>query len=156
VVVAVPDAPRDDDLLFAELKEAMRAAEEVPAHFVTAAKSVFAWRTIDAELAELSYDSLDDEQTRLATRAEDAAVRALTFVAGRLTIELEVTAASVLGQVVPAQPGRLLLQIAGGQPVISAIDEIGCFSVEPVPAGPFRLHCRTADGAEVRTGWITL
>lgn len=157
----MPDAERDvrsdDERLFAELKEAVRAADEVPGHFVHAAKAAFAWRTIDAELARLSYDSLDDEQTRMATRADDAAaVRALTFMADRLTIELEITADSVLGQVVPAQPGHLLLQIGTGRQLTSPIDEIGCFVVAPVPTGPFRLHCRTDDGAEVRTGWITL
>lgn len=150
------DLWNDDERLFAELTEAVRAAEDVPGHFVDAAKAVFAWRTVDAELARLSYDSLDDEQTRMATRADDAAVRALTFMADRLTIELEITTESVLGQVVPAQPGQLLLQAGSGQQVTSPIDEIGCFVVEPVPIGPFRLHCRTADGAEVRTGWITL
>ncbi len=152
----MPDVWSDDDQLLAELKEAVQAADDVPPHFIETAKAAFAWRTIDAELARLSYDSLDDEQTRLATRAEDATVRALTFVAGRLTIELEITAESVLGQVVPAQAGQLFLLIGTGQQVSSAIDEIGCFVVEPVPAGPFRLHCRTADGTEVRTGWITL
>jgi hypothetical protein len=151
-----PDLWSDDERLLAELTEALRAAEEVPGRFVDAAKTAFAWRTIDAELARLSYDSLDDEQTRMATRADDAAIRALTFTADRLTIELEITAESVLGQVVPAQPGELLVQIGTGRQLTSPIDEIGCFVVEPAPTGPFRLHCRTADGAEVRTGWITL
>jgi hypothetical protein len=36
------------------------------------------------------------------------------------------------------------------------VDEIGCFAVEPIPASPFRLRCRTADGTDVLTGWITL
>jgi len=35
------------------------------------------------------------------------------------------------------------------------VDEIGCFVVEPVPAGPFRLRFRLADGIDVMTGWIT-
>jgi hypothetical protein len=153
---AEPDLWSDDERLLAELTEAVRAADEVPGHFVDAAKAAFAWRTIDAELARLSYDSLDDEQTRMATRADEAAVRALTFMADRLTVELEITAESVLGQVVPAQPGQLLVQIGTGQQLTGSIDEIGCFVVEPVPTGPFRLHCRTAHGDEVRTGWITL
>jgi hypothetical protein len=151
-----PDLWSDDDRLLAELGEAVRAADDVPGRFVDAAKAAFAWRTIDAELARLSYDSLDDEQTRVVTRADDAAVRALTFMADRLTIELEITAESVLGQVVPAQPGQLFVQVGTDQQRTSPIDEVGCFVVEPVPTGPFRLHCRTADGAEVRTGWITL
>jgi hypothetical protein len=35
-------------------------------------------------------------------------------------------------------------------------DEIGCFSVRPIPAGPFRLRCQTAAGIDALTGWITL
>jgi hypothetical protein len=38
----------------------------------------------------------------------------------------------------------------------SPVDEIGCFSVAPIPASPFRLRCRTEDGTDVLTGWITL
>jgi hypothetical protein len=35
-------------------------------------------------------------------------------------------------------------------------DEIGCFSIEPIPAGQFRLRCRSAGGVEAITGWIAL
>jgi hypothetical protein len=35
-------------------------------------------------------------------------------------------------------------------------DDIGSFVIEPIPASPFRLRCRMADGADVLTGWITL
>ena len=146
----------DDDRLFAALKDAVQTAEEVPPEFVAAAKAAYAWRTIDAELAQLSYDSLDDEQSRLVTRTENATVRALTFVSNRLTIELEVTAESVLGQVVPAQPGRLFMHSATGRTTTIDIDEIGCFTIQPVPAGPFRLHSRTDDGTDVLTSWITI
>jgi hypothetical protein len=36
------------------------------------------------------------------------------------------------------------------------VDEIGCFSVDPIPESPFRLRCHTADGTDVLTGWITI
>jgi len=36
------------------------------------------------------------------------------------------------------------------------IDEAGGFSLGPLPASPFRLRCRTADGGDIVTGWITL
>jgi len=36
------------------------------------------------------------------------------------------------------------------------IDDIGCFTIEPVPASPVRLRCRIADGTDLLTGWITL
>jgi hypothetical protein len=36
------------------------------------------------------------------------------------------------------------------------VDEIGCFSVDPIPDSPFRLRCQAADGTDVLTGWITI
>ena len=35
-------------------------------------------------------------------------------------------------------------------------DQVGCFLIRPVPASPFRLRCRTADGSDILTGSITL
>jgi hypothetical protein len=37
-----------------------------------------------------------------------------------------------------------------------AVDGLGCFTVRPLPAGPFRLHCRTADGSGMLTGLIAI
>ena len=47
----------DDEQLLAALREAMRAREAVPAGFVETGKSAYAWHNIDAELAQLTYDS---------------------------------------------------------------------------------------------------
>ena len=89
-------------------------------------------------------------------RAEAAPVRALTFTSARLTIELEVSEDSLLGQVIPAQAG--LIEIQGREGTVATVqaDEVGCFLIRPVPAGPFRLRCRTADGSDILTGSITL
>jgi hypothetical protein len=73
-----------------------------------------------------------------------------------MTIELEVIGDSLLGQLVPAQAATIKIQTRAGAETAFPADEIGCFSIRPVPAGPFRLHCRTADGIDVRTGWIIL
>ena len=89
-------------------------------------------------------------------RTESASVRALTFTSARLTIELEVTEDAVLGQVVPAQVASVEVQPRTGEQVQLASDEIGCFSIDPIPGGPFRLHCHAAGGIDVLTGWITL
>ncbi len=85
--------------------------------------------------------------------AELAALRAFTLRATVLTIELEVSDGALLGQLVPAQPGRIEVRARGSSTVVVA-DEIGCFAIDPIPAGPFRLHCRLPAG-EVRTGWLT-
>jgi hypothetical protein len=146
----------DDDELLAVLRQAVRSREAVPTAFVDAAKGVFAWRNIDAELAELTYDSLRDAEDALSTRAEAASIRALTFTSEHVTIELEIVEDTLLGQVVPAQPAAITVQQDdGGRQRLDA-DEIGRFSVQPVPSGPFRLRCSTADGTEALTGWIML
>ena len=144
----------DDEQLLAALGEAMRARQAVPESFVDMGKSAYAWHNIDAELAQLTYDSSREPAAGL--RSETASIRALTFTSAHLSLELEVTDGSLLGQVIPPQAGTLETQTRAGVTVMTVIDEIGCFAVAPIPAGPFRLHCRTDDGADVLTGWITL
>ena len=152
----------DDDLLVA-LRQAVRERQAVPPELVEAARSAFAWRNFDAEPARLSYDSARDggraasmRAGPAAARAEPAAVRALTVTSAHLSIELEITEDSVLGQVVPAQPAMIRVQPREGAETALSADEIGCFSVQPIPSGPFRLRCRAGPDVDAITGWITL
>jgi hypothetical protein len=146
----------DDDDLVMELRRAVRSREAVPAGFVEAAKGAFAWRNIDAELAELTYDSLTSAEDAPSMRAETASIRALTFTSPRLTVELEVAGDSLLGQIVPGQPAVITAQPKSGASLVVDTDDIGRFLVQPMPAGLFRLRCRTATGIEILTDWITL
>jgi hypothetical protein len=146
----------DDEELFERLRHALRARQAVPVEFVETARNAFAWHNIDAELAQLTYDSARAGELAVPTRAEDARIRALTFTSARLSIELEVTADSVLGQVVPMQAATVEVQTGPGEAAQIATDEIGCFSIQPVPRGAFRLRCRAAGSVDVLTGWITL
>jgi hypothetical protein len=146
----------DDDRMLAELGEAVRAAAEVPARFIAAGKAAFAWRTVDAELAALRYDSALAGPVLAGTRAEDATLRALTFVASQLTVEVEVTAEALLGQVVPPAAGEVEIHGRNGPVGTVSIDEVGWFVVRPVPARMVRLHIHTADGRSALTQWVTL
>ena len=148
---------RDDEELLAALGEALRARETVPGWFVETGKNAYAWHNIDAELAQLTYDSDSDADrgAAAAVRSESASIRALTFTSARLSIELEVASDSLVGQIIPPRAGTLEVHTTTGV-TSSPVDEIGCFSVAPIPASPFRLRCRTEDGADVLTGWITL
>jgi len=150
------DAGLSDDELLAALRQAVAARQAVPAEFVAAAKTAFAWHNIDAELAQLTYDSIRDAGLALSTRTEAASIRALTFTSGHLTIELEVGAESLVGQIVPAQTALITIQPMSGAATDVHADEIGCFSIEPIPTGQFRLRCRSVAGVEAITGWITL
>ena len=62
----------DDEQLLAALGEAMRARREVPGWFVETGKNAYAWHNIDAELAQLTYDSLGDPLARPARLARPA------------------------------------------------------------------------------------
>jgi hypothetical protein len=151
----VTESLDDDEVLLAALRQAIRTRKAVPPDFVEAAKSAFAWRNIDAELAQLTYDSTESLAAAAATRAEPASIRALTFTSPRLTIELEVTEDSLLGQVVPAQAATIEVQTREGAQTAVPSNAIGCFSVRPIPRSPFRLRCQAGD-IDVLTGWITL
>ena len=144
----------DDDQLLAALGDAIRARQAVPDAFIEMGKGAYAWHHIDAELAQLTYDS-ETAQTA-AVRSEMASVRAFRFTSAHLSMDLEVTEDCLLGQVIPTQAGTLEAQTGAGTSTETTVDEIGCFAVEPIPASPFRLRFRAADGLDVLTGWVTL
>jgi len=146
----------DDEEVLAALEQALRAQRAVPPEFIEAGKNAFAWRNIDAELAQLTYDSTLDPALEPSVRAEAASIRALTFTSAHLTIELEVAQDSLLAQIIPAQTATIKIQPREGTETALVTDEIGCFSIQPIPVGQFRLHCHTAAGVDALTGWITL
>jgi hypothetical protein len=151
----VPDT-WDDEQLLAALKEALAAREAVPPEFIEIGKNAFAWHNIDAELAQLTYDSTYEQSSAASMRSETASIRALTFTSAHLTIELEVTEDSVLGQVVPAREGTVEVHTRAGAGATIEVDKVGYFRIRPIPQSPFRLRCHIADDSDVLTGWIAL
>ena len=146
----------DDDQLLEALRGALRERGAVPSWFVETGKNAFAWHNIDAELAQLTYDSEVDLREVAVVRSETASIRALTFTSPHVSLELEVTENSLLGQIIPPRAGLLEIHTRTGEITTTEVDEIGCFAVDPIPDNPFRLRCSTADGTSVLTGWITI
>jgi hypothetical protein len=142
----------DDDVLLGQLGEALRMYDEPPADVVTAAKDLFTWRTIDAELAALTFDSLLDDE-RAAVRSTSAPPRVLTFEAHGLTVELEVETGPagrrLLGQLVPPVVGELDLDTAAGTQRVS-VEGMGRF-VADLPDEPQRIVLRLTAGPSVVT-----
>ena len=150
----------DDEEVLAALQQALRAQRDVPPEFIEAGKNAFAWHNIDADLAQLTYDSTARTEELAATRAqEEAAIRVLTFTSAQagLQIELEVQEDALAGQILPMQSAAIELQTkTGTQQPISA-DEVGCFWISPIPSEDFRLRCRPVAGnAEVVTVWVKI
>lgn len=147
------DIAGEEDLL-ATLREALEEAAAVPAAVVQAGYAAYTWRTIDSELAALSYDSALEPAASSGARSQEAGVRSMTFASASLTIELEFTAHGVLGQLVPTGAPGVLLRLQDGTSRMLPVDEVGCFTIEPAPAAPFRL--RVGGDVPVSTDWISV
>ena len=104
----------DDERLLAALGEALKASQAVPSWFVETGKNAFAWHNIDAELAQLTYDSDEDRREAAAMRSETASIRSLTFTSSHLSLELEVTENTLLGQILPPRSGTLEIHTKAG------------------------------------------
>lgn len=146
---------QDDEIALAALREIIAASPAVPPEYLTIARNAYAWHHIDAELAQLSFDSRYDTTLSAGLRSESASVRALTFAAERFSIEIEASDNALFGQLVPPQPGTVELRTLNGQTTEGEIDELGCFTIEPKPDSQFRLRFRTRDSSDVLTGWVT-
>lgn len=142
-----------EDGLLAELRGAASRLDPVPPGAVLAARSALAWRSMDAELAELTADSLTGEPAPVRD-VEPPAL--LAFDAPGLTVEVEVLASGgrrrLLGQLVPPQPGRLEVRHRGGR-IEVAVDEVGRFAVGGLEPGPVSLRAQAA-GRWVETDWF--
>ena len=158
------EPPAADEALVERLRAAARTGDGVPDHVLEAARAAFTLRDLDAELAQLVSDSADATGVGGAARPEpvlmrgDEEPRTLTFEAGSVTVDLEITAVDGLRRVVGiaagARPGELTVEYDDGNRVGGPLDELGRFALE-VPPGRVRLRIPAA-GTPVLTPWTTL
>jgi hypothetical protein len=142
-----------DDVLLAMLGEALQTADPPPTHVVDGAKVAFTWRTIDAELAEITFDSARD---LAGVRSEDVQ-RQMTFESPGVEIEVMVIENGVrrlVGQLVP--PAERRVELVSGDSVRSAdTDRLGRFAFDDLAPGPVRLVVLGEDGERfVQTEWV--
>src|SRR3954452_9417959 len=135
------DRTSDDELL-AALGRALEQQEAVPDDVVAAAKASFAWRTIDAELAALTFDSVADAEALAGVRAGGGGggPRALTFEHDDVIVEGEVTERggrrTLVGHVAPAPLESVEVHQAGqAEPLREDADALGRFRVADLGAG---------------------
>ena len=156
-----PQEMGDDDLHRA-LLAAIEAADGIPTEVLGGARGAFVWRDIDAELAELAYDSMLDADALAGVRgtATAASPRALTFDALGFTVEVEVESDGgerrIIGQLVPPQAATIEIRHGGGTTTVEA-DDIGRFAATGIAAGPVSLRCRLAGASRtVGTEWLVI
>jgi hypothetical protein len=140
-----------DDALLEALAEATRRAGEPTSTMAAAADAAFSWRTVDDELAALTYDSMADEAALV--RDAGTASRQLVFEGEGLGVELEHTADGVVGQLVPPTPGVVTLLGPAGELASVEADALGCFRIDGPRRGPVRLRCVTGTDT-ILTDWV--
>jgi hypothetical protein len=143
-----------EDRWLALLADALQDQPTVPRHVVEAAYAAYTWGDPDAELAKLTYDSDQEELAAAGTRSQQASLRSLTYTGPTVSIELMVEHGAVLGQLVPAQQGTLVVAYHDGSTSTLPVDGLGCFALSPAPAAPFQL--RLTGEVVVVTDWIRL
>lgn len=145
----------DDELLLAELAEAVRAVTPLSDTIAEQAHGALAWRTVDSDLllASLTFDSSLEPAGR--TRAAEDGSRVLTFTAAPLMVEVELQSDRIVGQIVPPGEGEIVLESADGTTARTAADAFGFFVLPVRPEGSVRLRCDTPKTRLV-TDWFAL
>jgi hypothetical protein len=153
-----------DVTLLVGLGRLLDRLDPVPPECSDQARQLFCWRSLDAELAELSFDSLVDRDLAVAVRSGESVLepRMLGFgavVDGEdLSIEIEVSAmdgqCTMVGQLDPPGATSIGVEARGGEVLEAPVDEVGRFVVRPVPSGPVRLRIEHA-GHLVHTTWVS-
>lgn len=141
----------DDDRLFDDLGAALRAAGPVPAATLAGGDAAYAWRTVDAELAALRYDSLLDRE--LLLRGSAPISRSLVFQGSTMSVDVELNDDALVGQLVPPTAGEVVLLGIAGELGRTRADELGSFTLAAPARGPIRLLCETSSGRLV-TEWL--
>jgi hypothetical protein len=146
---------QSEDRVMSLLRRGLDESDPVPVDVVDFAKAALAWRNIDAELAELSYDS-SQEQTPAGVRSTSTA-RMLSFETGDWLADLEYSPATgrLMGQVEPARVMTVELHL-GGSVVATEADELGRFLFDGVLPGPIALVFRLSDDETVKTQWVVI
>jgi hypothetical protein len=88
-------------------------------------------------------------------RADSDDARVLIFTSSPLSLEVEVMAGHVVGQIVPPGPGEILVETNDGTTFQVEADDIGFFDLSGGPRGPIRLRCDTPTGRLI-TDWVCL
>ncbi|MGW7543498.1 hypothetical protein ACWGKQ_20660 [Streptomyces sp. NPDC054770] len=144
------DAGFDADLLEEELRGAAAVLDPLPAGLLQLAMDAYLLHDLEARVAELTFDSLTDA---IPVRGAEDPPRMLTFQAGELTVDVEVTDDGLLGQLLPPQPAGI--EVLGGPAVARplTVDGMGRFASDTAPTGPFALRLRTG-GDVIVTEWL--
>jgi len=138
----------DDAALLADLGGALGEDAGTPDRVADLGRTAFLWRTVDAELVELTAQ----ESAAELVRAAGGPVLS-TFTGSGVTVETERDGDVLRGQLAPPGPGQV--EVIGGAAGTLSVDlsDDGYFVVRGLPPTTIRLRIRSGDGGFV-TPWF--
>ena len=146
------DVHPEEQAVLDELAAAVDTRREVESRHREAARAAFTWRTVDAELMELTWDSLDQPDT--VRGAVYTQPRALAFTSRSGSLEVEVDGDRVRGHVLPPRVVTVVMRNAAGERAEATSDEDGMFVLMGTLPGPVRFH---VEGDLLgTTAWVNL
>ena len=129
------------------------ADEHPPDDLVRGSRWVHEWLNMDAELAELEFDSASDRDLA-GVRSSTGSLRELTFVAEGRRLEVEIErgprTARVSGRIEPPLTGSIQL-VVGGEVFRSEIGSDGTYEIGDVALGTVLAFVDIDDG-RIRLG----
>ena len=146
---------REEESLLSLLRRGLDASDQAPADVTDFAKAALSWRSIDAELAQLSYDSSEESATTGVRGL--VAERILAFESEEWMIDLEFNPfdGHLMGQIEPAGEMTIELHVIG-RVLITQSDDQGRFGFEGIYNGPVAIVTRIGGEQVVKTEWIVL
>jgi len=147
-----------DRSLVEVLRKVGRRSDPVPDEVGDAAIRAYTLRTVDTQLAALTYDSVFDSDRHGGQGTVRS--RRLRFASRGLTVDLEVGGSGLHGRLVPPGPADIEVRAPDPAPGTAVTaDHRGWFSIPAAPTGPFSLRCRRdpiGSAPVVVTDWVTL
>ncbi len=144
------DTPDANQTLLARIGNAFDDLEPIPARLTDAAKAAFGWRRADAELAELLFDSANEELVGVRGSTSDR--RSFRFGADDFVLRVHLTPSTLIVMVEPpvSVPCRVTTGEHGDE---HRTDDFGELVVD-APDLPARVEIDLPSGTVV-TPWIT-
>lgn len=147
----------DDEDLLARLGAVAKRVDGPPDIAYELGRSVYGFRRVDDELAELVADSYREAEL---VRAATASVRLLAFESSDMTIEIQLGAERTVLGVVAAEPepagGVVHMETPDLPSVTTGVGSGGRFSFGRAPDGLLRFRVELPGRAEVTTSWVRI
>ena len=138
-----------------KLRQGIELLHPEPDNLVSLASSLYVLRTLDGDLAQMTYDSLRDET--VSVRSVGVLPRVMSFESESITFEFEINERdrSITGQVIPDIEGQIILVHTAGEKILP-LDAVGSFHFGDIPKGPIRLRLVNNDETIATTTFFTV